>query len=746
MRSTPWNRRQSSASGARAISEPLEGRRLLAAAAFIFISDAAGNLYEVNVSTGNSVSLGNMNTGSASGIDQIGSSASTNGAGNLYGTDGILYQINPATAAATAIGGGVGVTVTALTTTTGIIYGSNTALYTLSATTGAATLVGNLNLPDQVDPNTNNVYPDTISEDLSFDNGVLYLSAHIHDQTAGDEFFSVNTTTGAASLIGSIGFNNVTGLATVTSGTTTTLYGVTSAGQIISINPATGGGTFVSTINPATTAAITDAAALVQPPAPPSNPPAASFTATNFTTNLNSAAATLTVQLTGGTATGNLQVFYDTDDYAPGSTAVPGVDYVSESGFINFPVGVTTESLLIPILNSQSLGANKDFFVDLTDPYTDGGGSSNPPYVLISPDTAEVTIQNVNSAFEISPTTVSVNDTAGTASITVQRLGVSSDEETVDFATVYPSSANIGTEAQPGVNYDTVLTTLTFQPGVTSQTVQIPILDSTSNVGSSENVLLQLTNPQVIPPETGSPTAQNLFLLGSPNSSLVPGTGLLTITNVDTSAPAIQTITLNPNGKRIASISVQFSEPVTQASAEALTSYGLFLRNKDGPYATGPRTAVQLSLASYDASTDTVVLTPKKSLSENKIYQLVAYGSNGVTDALGHPVQGNGGTGSASANYSSFFGLGNHLRYVDADGDTVMLKLTGPGLLDLRRAFDGDASSLVLDDTTPDSVLTGSVKKGRYGDGLATIDLVGPTGGVNNELTKPPFIIVILEQ
>lgn len=721
MRATALNRRRTSSWALSAYCEPLEERRLLAT---IFTANAAGNLYSVDTNNGNATLIGNMGQG----VDQIASTSSINDVGQLYATDGVLYNVNPANGGATPIGNGVGVGVTGLglAPQSGVLYGVTTALYAINLNTGAASLVGSLNLPTVNDVNSR-------AGDVAYGpNGTtLYLSADVPEEKAGDELFSVNTSTGAATLIGSIGFTNVTGLALGDDGV---LYGVTGTGQILSINTSTGGGTFVSTCS---AGAMTDATSFVLPPPPPLTPPAASFTSATYTTNLNGGSAVLTVQLTGGAASSEVDVFYQTVD----DSATANTDYVPESGTIVFPVGATQEQVLIPILNSQALGSNKDFFVELTDPDTDQfNDSKDASYVLVSPYVADVTIQNVNSAFEISPNTVTVSDADKTATVTVQRLGVTSDEETVDFATVYSSNSGPANQAVPGVNYQTVLSTLTFLPGQTTQTVQIPILAAASTSGSEE-VTLQLSNPQVVPPSSGSPTAQNLFVLGAGNSSTNAGDGTLIITNVDTTAPTISNVTINHVGKKITSLTVQFNEAVTQSSAEALTSYGIFNRDKEGPYGTGPRTSVKLSLVSYDPATNTATLTPKKPLAMNKVYQFVAYGSNGVTDVGGQGLEGNV---SASNDYSIFFGLGTHLQYVDADGDNVSLKLSGPGLLDLTRAFNGNASSLILEDTTPQSVLSGKVHKGKYGDGQATIDLVGPTGGVNDELTKPPFIIVSL--
>lgn len=721
----PSNRRRSSGLGTRVLLEALEQRQLLST---ILVATQPGNLYSVDTTTGTATLIGNMGNG----VDQIGSYASSSLTGNLYAADADLYQINPAAAAATDIGP-TGVEIPSLAVSpTGVIYGASTALYLFSTATGAATLVGNMGLPRVGSANSQ-------TGDLAFDtSGNAYVAAQVPNEPSGDQLFSLNTTTGAATLIGSIGFTGVTGLARGDDGL---MYGVTSDSKIITVDTSTGAGTFAANLT-GTTGAITDAASLVSQPPPASTPPAASFTSSTYTANLNSTAAVLTVQLTGSSATADVRVQYHTID----GTAKAGIDYVAESGVIDFPLGITTQQLLIPVLNSQSLGVNRDFQVQLTDTYTDNGGDpSVAPYVLVAPDTADVTIQNVNSAFQISPATVSVSDASKNATITVQRLGITSDEETVDFATVYPSSVPIGNQATPGVNYSPVRTTIDFQPGQTSQTISVPILPDASAIGSTENVLLQLSNPQVIPPATGSATAQNLFVLGSPNSTLPVGTGLLTISNVDFSQPSIESLTVNSVGKKITSITLKFSKALSQASAEALSSYGIFNRNSDGPYGSGSRRGLKLGSAVYNSSDDTVVLTPKHPLRMNKIYQFVAYGTDGVTDQAGRPLQNNSSSTSAGPNYSTFFGQGNKLTYTDADGDRVRLKLTHGGTMDLRRAFDGDASSLILNDTTPSSILSGTVKRGKHGDGLTTIDLVGPTGGVNDLLTNPPFIIINLQ-
>jgi hypothetical protein len=86
-----------------------------------------------------------------------------------------------------------------------------------------------------------------------------------------------------------------------------------------------------------------------------------------------------------------------------------------------------------------------------------------------------------------SSATYEVNEDAGTATITVNLDGTSADTVTVEYAT------SDGT-ATAGADYTAASGTLTFNPGATSQTFNVPILDDELNEGN-ETVSLNLSNP-----------------------------------------------------------------------------------------------------------------------------------------------------------------------------------------------------------------------------------------------------------
>jgi hypothetical protein len=113
-----------------------------------------------------------------------------------------------------------------------VLYGAGLgSFYTLDTTTGAATLVGVIG----------SGYDS--SGDLAFAGGTSFFGTSTGGcQSAGDCLFSIDAATGLGTYIGDIGFGSVYGLALMQG----TLFGMTSANQLISIDTATGAGTLVT--------------------------------------------------------------------------------------------------------------------------------------------------------------------------------------------------------------------------------------------------------------------------------------------------------------------------------------------------------------------------------------------------------------------------------------------------------------------------------------------------------------------
>ena len=200
--------------------EALEDRRMFSAAPTLWADDAQGKLFTVNVGTGAVHVIGKMPV--------VMFDIAYDAHGNLYGIDGVsdLWKINPSNASAKEVGA-VGAFVNSLVfSDKGILYAAGSALYSINITTGHGARVGTANL---------NGY--SSAGDLAFDSaGTLYLSTNSND------LVRVNTSTGGAALVGSLGYNQVYGMAYGPNGV---LYGLSnSTSQIFSINLATGKGTY----------------------------------------------------------------------------------------------------------------------------------------------------------------------------------------------------------------------------------------------------------------------------------------------------------------------------------------------------------------------------------------------------------------------------------------------------------------------------------------------------------------------
>jgi len=218
--------------------------------------------------------------------------------------------------------------------------------------------------------------------------------------------------------------------------------------------------------------------------------PQLKFSATNYKVSESSAVAKITVKRSGGTAS-SVTVDYATSD----GTAVAGADYTMTAGTLTFAAGQTSATFNIPIINDTLDELNETINLTLSNPT---GGA-----ILASPSTAAVTITDNDTAGQLrfSASKYSVNENAGTATVTVTRSRGAASGVSVDYTT------SDGT-AQAGLDYVAGSGTLTFAAAQTSQTFVIPITNDTLAEGN-ETVNLTLTNP------TGGAS------LGSPNTALL---------------------------------------------------------------------------------------------------------------------------------------------------------------------------------------------------------------------------------
>ncbi|GIK62226.1 MAG: hypothetical protein BroJett018_00200 [Chloroflexota bacterium] len=198
----------------------------------------------------------------------------------------------------------------------------------------------------------------------------------------------------------------------------------------------------------------------------------------DVTVNENAGTLTFTVSLS--TASGlNISVPFT----SAGGTAAPIADYaVATSSPLTFNAGVTTQSITVNIVNDTLDEANEDFTVTLQAP-------TNATLDPVVANTIGVgTINDDDNPPTVSIDDVTVNENAGTLTFTVTLSAMSGQIITVPFI-----SAN-GTATSPADFSVPTISPLTFNIGVTTQSVTVNIVDD-ANDEPAEDFTVTLQTP-----------------------------------------------------------------------------------------------------------------------------------------------------------------------------------------------------------------------------------------------------------
>ena len=229
----------------------------------------------------------------------------------------------------------------------------------------------------------------------------------------------------------------------------------------------------------------------------PSNPGVLRFSKTGYSLDEGGGQAAIVVQRTGGDD-GATTVHYATGN---GSATAPG-DYTAESGTLTWgDHDSANKTFNVPVIDDATPENNET--VNLT--LSAATGAS-----LGTPSSATLTIVDNDSAGSpgtLSFTTAqqSVGESAGDATVTVQRTGGSTGAVTVDYASSDGS-------ATAGADYTAVAGSISFAAGDSAnKTFIVPILDD-STIEPSETVNLTLANPTG-GAALGSPGSQTLTIL-----------------------------------------------------------------------------------------------------------------------------------------------------------------------------------------------------------------------------------------
>ncbi|MFN9348706.1 MAG: S8 family serine peptidase, partial [Planctomycetota bacterium] len=162
-----------------------------------------------------------------------------------------------------------------------------------------------------------------------------------------------------------------------------------------------------------------------------------------------------------------------------GGTAAAGVDYTSTSGTLTFIPGDTEEIVRVNLINDNLVEPNETFFVDLS------GVSSSA--VALGTGRATGTIVNDDS------TQISINDVAALESAGTFRFTVSLSRPSTSTVSVRVATANGTARSGKSADYNAISGTLSFAPGVVSQTVSVTVRNDTT-VEPNETFFVNLSS------------------------------------------------------------------------------------------------------------------------------------------------------------------------------------------------------------------------------------------------------------
>ena len=206
--------------------------------------------------------------------------------------------------------------------------------------------------------------------------------------------------------------------------------------------------------------------------------PQAEFETTSLDFNEDKGTFDIKVNMTGSFVDEDVNIKYELVN----GTATGGQDFVFDIGTVIIPEGETSGTISVEILD-DSLYDNGDeaFTIKLSDP--DGAQ-------LGADDEAEVTIHDNETmpTLGFSPTSVTVNESAGKTTLTIKLTGKSDEQISIKFAT------SNGT-ASAGRDYTPKSGTLYIYSGNDSATMQVSITNDTADE-KTETLYLTLSDPK----------------------------------------------------------------------------------------------------------------------------------------------------------------------------------------------------------------------------------------------------------
>ncbi|GEM_PF-269105 len=223
---------------------------------------------------------------------------------------------------------------------------------------------------------------------------------------------------------------------------------------------------------------------------------------------------------------------------------------------------------------------------------------------------------------------------------------------------------------------------------------------------------------------------------------------VVTVT-VEANPVTVSRLELTPGRRGIASVRLNVSDALDQATAQDPSNYEIRPTPARGRGRVGQ--VVPVAQATYDAATNQVTLHARGRLAGHTRFQITI--RDAITDLAGQPIDGDS-DGEPGGNHVVSVGLFRRVRYTDRDGDTVDLAIEtilqdeqdrGPdraergkrpaGLMELTWSVDGEGHSLRLIGTTPrEHVLRGQVVPAVASDHKTSFQTTTGLANVVNQL------------
>ncbi len=277
----------------------------------------------------------------------------------------------------------------------------------------------------------------------------------------------------------------------------------------------------------------------------------ANFSQTDTTSGTVNATATVSLSTASGLP---VVVSYSTADI----TAHAGTDYTSTSGTVTIPAGATSAAINIPILGSTIYKGTRTFALNVL-------SATN---ATVSVSQAIGTINDVNTpvGLSISNATASQGSSStSTALFNVNLASASGQTVTVQYATADATTATVSNPAAAGTDYIATSGTLTFPPGITSESLSVTILPA-STPSATKQFFVNLSNPTNS--TIATPQAIGTIL------NTVPGPNLsISNVSVNTSATTTETATFNVGLSVASAETVKVNYTTANITALAGTDY-----------------------------------------------------------------------------------------------------------------------------------------------------------------------------